>query len=162
METIDLMKVAQAINPDTKCLLYEENKHLFTKVAGAFDVFQMNSSSVESYWILEKGDDGQEYLVAQYEDSFDEPIESINSWEALSDRAGENVTLSYKNVPIKRLASSEYGFNSSDVHIFIKALTEKLDSDQEFVDKLVKTLPKEKNNGLTSLFPELQSAAAGT
>ena len=159
METIDLMKVAQAISPDTKCLPYEENKHLFTKVAGAFDVFQMNRSPVESYWILEKGDDGQEYLVAQYEDSSGEPIESISSWEALSDREGKNVTLSYKNVPIKRLASSEYGFSSSDVHIFIKALTGRLDSDQEFVNKLVKTLPEEKNNSLTTLFPELQTAA---
>lgn len=155
METIDLTKVAKVVDPDKKRLPYGKYKHLFTKVA--FDVFQLNSSPVESYWTLEKGDDGQEYLVANYEKEPDEKLQVKSSWEALSDKESKNVTLLYKGVPIKRFASSDYGFESNDVNIFKNALVNKLSADPEFVDKLMKILTEEKRSALIEAFPELAS-----
>lgn len=156
METIDLTKVASVVDPDKTRLLYKKHKHLFTKVA--FDVFQLNSSPVESYWLLEKGDDGEEYLVANYEkDSGEEKLSVTSSWEALSDKDSKNVTLLYKGVPIKRFASSDYGFDNGDVHIFKSALVDKLSVHQEFVNKLMDILPEEKRDALVQAFPELAS-----
>jgi len=155
METIDLTKVAKVVDPDKKRLPYGKYKHLFTKVA--FDVFQLNSSPVESYWTLEKGEDGQEYLIANYEKEPDEKMQVESSWEALSDKESKNITLLYKGVPIKRFASSEYGFDLDDINIFKKALVDKLSVSPEFVDKLMKVLTEEKRNALLEAFPELAS-----
>ena len=57
----------------------------------------------------------------------------------------------YKGIPIKRLASSDYGFGSDDVHIFKSALVNRLEKDENFVSKL----SEEKRNALAQSFPEL-------
>lgn len=147
MEKIDYKKVAQKLFPNK--IPYSPNKHLFTKVA--FDVFRLNSPSVESYWVLEKCDDG-EYLVATYDDISD--IKSESEWNAESDKKGQNITLSYKNIPIRRFASDDFKFSSEDVHIFKQALIDKLNEDPDFVNKLLDTLPEDKKNSLMRLFPE--------
>jgi hypothetical protein len=159
MESLDWTKLAGDVTPDTGRIPYEPNKHLFRKVA--FDVFQLNSSPVESLWTLEDGDDGSQYLVAMYgEEEESESLEAKSHWEALSDRDGKNVTLIYKNAPIQRFASSDYGFSREDVHIFQQTLVEKLSSDQSSVAKFLKSQPKEKLDVLFAQFPELQSMAA--
>lgn len=153
METIDLTEVAQVVEPDKRKLSFRQHGHLFTKVG--FDVFQPSNSPFESYWILEKGEDGEEYLVANYGDSDVESLTATSSWEAFSDKEAKNVTLMYKGIPIKRLASSDYGFGSEDVHIFKSALVNKLEKDEEFVLKLMKEISEEKRNALAQSFPEL-------
>jgi len=153
METTDFTKVAKVIDQDKKRLPYDKYKHLFTKVA--FDVFQLNSSPIESYWILEKGEDGEEYLSANYEKEQTEDLQVKSSWEALSDKESKNITLLYRGVPIKRFASSEYGFDNDDVNLFKNALVNKLSVNKEFVDKLMKVLTEEKRDALTQAFPEL-------
>lgn len=154
METIDWKKVAHKLTPEKGRVPYQENKHLFTKVA--FDVFQLNSSPVEAYWTLEKDDDGTEYLVATYDVDSSEPgLEAKSHWEALSDKSSENVTLFYRGVPIKRFASNEYKFDASDVHIFKSTLVEKLTKEADFVGKLLEVLPDEKKDALVRSFPEL-------
>lgn len=158
MDTLDWTELAGNVMPNKNRIPYEPNKHLFRKVA--FDVFQLNSSPVESLWILEEGDDGQQFLVAQYGAEEDEAIESKSSWEALSDKEGKNVTLMYKNTPIQRFASTDYGFNEDDVHLFQKTLVESLDSNGKLVSKLLGSQSHEKVAYLTSKFPELESFAA--
>jgi len=155
METIDLTKVAEAINPDDSRLPYNTHGHLFTKVA--FDVFKLNNSPVESYWILEKAEDGKEYLVADYERGASDDLSAQSDWEALSDKTSSNVTLLYKGVPIKRFASSQYNFDESDASVFKDALVDKLTKDKEFVGKLMEILPEDKKSALSGLFPELVS-----
>jgi len=147
MEKIDYQKMADVLSP--KKIPYVPNKHLFHKVA--FDVFQMNDSKIPSYWVLEKCDDG-EYLVATYEN---EEIKSESAWSALSDKENQNITLSYRNIPIRRFAMVEFRVKAEDVHIFKQAMIEKLEEDTGFVDKLLNTLPEDKKNSLVSLFPEL-------
>ena len=77
MNTIDLAQVASVVNPNKKCVPYKANAHRFTKIA--FDVFQLNDTPTESYWTLETLDDGQEYLVARYEDDTDEDTIEVKS-----------------------------------------------------------------------------------
>ena len=153
METLDWTKLAGDVIPDSGRIPYKPNKHLFRKVA--FDVFQLNSSPIESLWILEDGDDGNQYLVAQYDETESNTLEAKSSWEALVDRKGENVTLLYKETPIQRFASSDYGFTADDVHIFQKSLVDLLNSDPDFVTKVLKTQSKEKLGILAQHFPEL-------
>jgi len=154
MENTDLKTLESTLNPDKTRISYADNRHLFIRVA--FDVFKMTGSPVESYWTLEKDDDGKEYLVANYEKSVDAPEIQVNSnWEALSDKRAENITLLYRGVPIKRFASSEYKFDDENLHLFKKALIEKLSSDHEFVDSLMNVLPEEKRKALVEAFSEL-------
>lgn len=155
METVDLTKVADIVDSNKKRLSYKKYKHLFTKVA--FDIFQLNSSPVESYWILDKGDDGQEYLFANYETETDEKLQAKSNWEALSDKESKNITLAYKGVPIKRFASSEYNFDANDIDIFKNALVSKLDTNKEFINKLMNTMSNEKRSALIEAFPELNT-----
>ena len=154
METLTWIKLAREVVSDTSKVPYESNKHLFTKIA--FDVFQLNTSPVDSLWILENGDDGKQYLVAKYSD--EEPakeLEAKSSWVALADTDSKNVTLLYKDKPIQRFASSDFGFTKDDVHIFQKTLVQKLSSDKSFVTKLIKSQPQETQEMLTMQFPEL-------
>jgi hypothetical protein len=159
MDTLDWTKLAGDVTPETSRIPYEPNKHLFKKVA--FDVFQLNSSPVESLWILEEGDDGQQFLAARYTDEESETLEVKSHWSALSDREGKNVTLTYKDAPIQRFASSDYGFSEDDIHTFQQTLVEKLGSDESFVSKLLKSQPKIKLDSLMLQFPELQALAVG-
>lgn len=157
METLDWNQLDGNINPNTKVVSYEQNKHLFTKVA--FDVFQLNSSPVDSLWVLEQGEDGTQFLVAQYDDESGDSLtaESAQSkdWTALSDKEASNVTLYYKDQPIQRFASTEFGFSKEDVHIFQKTLVEKLGSDKNFRNKFLNDQPAKKRDRLLSEFPEL-------
>jgi len=153
METLDWTKLACDVVPDSGKIPYEPNKHLFRKVG--FDVFQMNSSPVESLWILEDGDDGKQYLSARYDDTESETIEVKSSWNALADRKGENITLMYKDEPIQRFASSDYGFNKDDIHIFQQSLVELLNSDPNFVKRVLKSQSKERLGIIAQHFPEL-------
>lgn len=154
METLDWTKLAGDVVPNTDRVQYEPNKHLFRKVA--FDVFQLNNAPVTSLWTLEEDEDGSQYLVAQYGDEqAEESLEVKSHWLALADRENKNVTLVYKDAPIQRFASSEYGFSEEDVHIFQRTLIEKLSSDKAFVDKLLKSQPKERQELLLKQFPEL-------
>ena len=151
-ETLDWNKLAGDMTTRKDKIPYEQNKQFFTKIA--FDVFQFNASPIESLWILEDGEDGKQYLVAKYEDA-DQPLEVKSNWLAVLDTEGKNITVAYKNTPIQKFASTDFGFNKDDAYIFQKMLVEKLNSDKSFIEKLVKSQPKEKQEKLLTQFPEL-------
>lgn len=154
METLDWVKLAGAVVQDSDKIPYEPNKHLFTKIA--FDVFQLNSSPVESLWKLEDSEDGKQFLVAMYdEEVVEDKITAKSNWATLADNAGKNVTLFYKDMPIQRFASTDYGFDVDDIHLFQKTLVEKLSSDKEFRQKFLSTQTEEKRVQLVKQFPEL-------
>jgi hypothetical protein len=154
MENLDWVKLASEMTKDSGKVPYDTNKHLFTKVA--FDVFQLNGSSVESLWKLENDEDGKQFLVAMYDDEQEgDKIVSTSNWSALSDKNGQNITLFYKDTPIQRFASVEYGFNNEDAHVFQNALVSKLNSDKEFSQKLVRAQNEQVKSHLLNTFPEL-------
>lgn len=153
MDTLDLTKLAKDLTPNRHRIPYEPNKHLFRKVA--FDVFQLSGSPIDSLWNLEDGEDGEQFLVAQYEDDDAQGLESKSQWTALTDKTAENVTLLYRDTPIQRFASSQYGFDSGDVHVFQDTLIEKLSTDKDFLDKFLESQSEEKKAELLRQFPEL-------
>lgn len=154
METLDWTKLASNVVPDNTKIPYEPNKHLFKKVA--FDVFQMNSAQKESLWSLESDEDGSQYLVALYDDDQSDGLESKSNWQALSDKESKNITLTYKDVPIKRFASQDYGFDANDIHLFQKSLVGLLNSNPSVVSEMLRSQSKERLGIIAQHFPELQ------
>lgn len=155
MDTLDWNVLADKYAKKQERIPYEPNKQFFTKVA--FDVFQLNTSPVESLWTLEEGEDGKQYLAAMYGDETQEkPLEATSEWTALADKEAKNVTLLYKNMPIQRFASKDFGFDAEDVYVFQKTLTNKLSSDKDFLKKFLNSQPEEKKNQLLVQFPELR------
>lgn len=116
----DWEKINQVVNPEPiKRYEYEASKHLFRKVA--FDAYKAISGDPEQLWELRDGEDGNTYLYALYGDGSDIIAKSNDEekqWQATADADGENVTLSYKKMPIYRFASSKYPFESGDAGKF--------------------------------------------
>ena len=151
-ETLDWNKLAGDVTPSNSRIPYVGNERHFTKIA--FDVFQCNSTPVQSLWILETAEDGKQYLVAKYEES--EQLEAKSSdWTAVLDSTGKNITLAYKSQPLQKFASSDYGFTVEDAYIFQRTLIEKLSTDKAFVEKLLKSLPQEKQEKLLTQFSSI-------
>lgn len=155
MDTLDWSVLVDKFAKKQEKIPYETNKQFFTKVA--FDVFQLNTSPVESLWTLEQGDDGKQYLVAMYgENEETKPLEAKSEWSTLADKQAKNVTLYYKDMPINRFASSTYGFGQDDVEVFQKTLVTKLAHDKDFRNKFIESLSPERREQLLALFPELK------
>jgi hypothetical protein len=118
----DWEKINKVVNPEpVKRLEYEGNKHLFRKVA--FDAYKSISGNSDQLWELRDGEDGKTYLYALYGDGSDIVANSHNEekqWQATADSDGENITLSYKKVPIYRFASSQYPFEPGNAGKFAK------------------------------------------
>jgi len=123
----------------------------FKKVA--FDRFKVDQDPYDGLWALEDID-GKPHLVRASNPQFE--VRKVGDWEAISDFEKRNVTLSYKNIPITRFSSDEYGFSSNDISIFKSALIEKTSSDNSFVKELLKDQPQTKREALVSTFPELK------
>src|SRR5271157_2858831 len=136
LETLDWIKLAGDVVQDPNRIQFDNlAKNAFTHIA--FDVWTANDSKVESLWILEKDEkDGKEYLVARY-DNEDKPLETKSNWSAVNDKESKNITLAYRNVPIKRFASADFGFTKDDAYIFQRMLIEKTSSDKSFIKKLI-------------------------
>jgi hypothetical protein len=123
----------------------------FKKVA--FDRFKVDQDPYDGLWALEDID-GKPHLVRASNPQIE--VRKVGDWEAISDFEKRNVTLSYKNIPITRFSSDEYGFSSNDISIFKSALIEKTSSDNSFVKELLKDQPQTKREALVSTFPELK------
>lgn len=120
----------------------------------AFDVYRVDNDPYENLWVLEDVN-GVPHLVRASDDFQAEPS-VMGDWVATSDHERENVTLSYKNVPVARFASKDYGFNKSDVITFKSALLERLESDNEFLKEIFAEQPISKKESLVKNFPELR------
>jgi hypothetical protein len=123
----------------------------FKKVA--FDMFKVEQDPYDGLWALQEID-GKPHLVRASNPQVD--IKKAGDWEVISDHDKRNVTLSYKNIPITRFSSDEYGFSLKDISIFKSALIEKTSSDESFVKELLVEQPQNKREALISTFPELK------
>jgi hypothetical protein len=123
----------------------------------AFDMYRADSNSTgklyDGLWTLQEID-GKPHLVRASNPQFDS--KKNGDWEVISDYDKRNVTLAYKNIPITRFSSDEYGFSSDDISIFKSALIEKTSSDESFLSELFKEQPRSKKEALVSTFPELK------
>lgn len=118
----------------------------------AFDMYKVYGDHYDCLWKLEDVD-GSKFLVRASDPQFD--YSSKGDWNLSSDYDAKNVTLFYKNTPIERFSSSEFGFESSDLNLFKSALQEQLD-DESFVRDVLGSQPKDKFSSLTVTHPELK------
>jgi hypothetical protein len=123
----------------------------FKKVA--FDRFKLDQDPYDGLWALQDIE-GKPHLVRASNPQSE--VRKVGDWEAISDFEKRNVTLSYKNIPITRFSSDEYGFSSNDISIFKSALIEKTSSDNSFLKELLNDQSQTKREALVSTFPELK------
>ena len=119
----------------------------------AFDMVKVYGDEYDDLWWAESTNDGV-FLVRASNPEF-QTKESSN-WKAISDFSRQNITLSYRGVPIARFASSEYSFTPEDVGIFKEALLERAVGDNEFVKQVFASQSDAKKSAISSAFPELK------
>lgn len=121
----------------------------------AFDVVKFKDGDFSHLWQVNKADDGNEYIVALYND--DEQIEKTaslkNNWTILKDK--ENIHIVYKNEPIAKFAASYLGIKESDLDLVEEYLPNKLATNKSLVEKLLKSVGKFKKEELARKYPEL-------
>jgi len=148
-----LIKLAKEQSTDIgvkDCIKVKEGVS-FRKVA--FDRFKVDNDPYESLWALQDID-GQQHLVRASDPKFE--TRKNGDWEVISDYDKRNVTVSYKNIPITRFSSDEFGFSPDDISIFKSAIIEKTSCDGSFVRELLNEQPASKREALVSTFPELK------
>lgn len=127
---------------------FDDVKHLFKKIA--FDVYKPLNGSTKLWELREE--DGGKFLYALYEEPEEITVqaEKTASWNAVSDKGGDNITLSYKDVPIMRFASDRYKFKPEEADLFAEFVKSKT-SDKKFLDRLMKILPENKRRVLAEI-----------
>lgn len=138
----DFSHVKKIIDKDTIRLPVHENKHRMIRVA--FDVFRLKNNDPEELWQVQSNEDG-EFLVRTYSLPEDEKVNP--DWKVQEDSKKANLTISYKTIPVTRIAMKDYGIKTDrDSSIFQRALLKKLSSDDKFVDNVMSTLSTNKQN----------------
>lgn len=134
-----------------KRLPYNSVSHMFRKIA--WDAYKPLSGP-DQLWELREEADGNKYLYAIYSEA---PAEDIiitasieNKWSAHKDHNGQNITLSFQNIPIKRFAGVDYGFDPNEADDFAAYLQTNA-QDGNFISKLIQTLPEAKKVAIATL-----------
>lgn len=120
----------------------------FKKVA--FDMYKVFGDQYNDLWQIESSDDGA-YLVRASDPRYQ--TKEGGDWSASSNYDGDNVTLSYKSVPICSFSSDDYGFSGEDVFAFKSALLDMASGDSAFVKSLIDSQVEAKANAIRGLFP---------
>ena len=123
----------------------------------AFDVVRFrDSGGLDKLWVVQE-QDGEQVLVAMYEDDDvqKEATASARPWAVVPDNAG-NVSVFYKSEPIVRLAMTNLGLASEDASVVSRYLPEKLSSDRDLTNALLKELPSPDREALFAKYPELK------
>ncbi len=150
---LDFSYIHNIITPSER-IPVNGNEYRMTKVA--FDMFRLDNEP-ETLWKVQSDDDGNEFLVRTYTLPENE-LSVKSSWSVAMDNKKANLTIFYKDVPIKRLAASTYGMKTAEESEFLASVVrKKLATDINFGKKLLKTLPKIKLQAIASSFPELIS-----
>lgn len=121
---------------------FEENKDNFIKVA--FDVYSPKNDPSDNLWIVQKADDGSDYLVRTDWDH-DYTIEKKSKgdgWDVAMDKEGNTATLYFKDVPLVSLSAKDYGFDSNSGR-FINCLLRFMNNKKN-VATLLESLPESK------------------
>jgi hypothetical protein len=118
----------------------------------AFDIYKVMGDHYNDLWKMEDVD-GAKYLIRSSDPQYQ--VKEGGDWSTSSNYEYNNVTLSYKKVPICSFSADEFGFTGDDVFTFKSALLDVVGSDQEFVKKVIASQPKAKAEAIESLFPEL-------
>ena len=118
----------------------------------AFDMYRVLKDQYNDLWKVEDVE-GERFLVRSSSPEYTTKEEG--SWVVTGNYDSDNVTLSYKKVPICSFSSDEYGFSKDDIFTFKSALLDVIESDEGFVKKVIGRQPEAKVVAIKNLFPEL-------
>jgi hypothetical protein len=118
----------------------------------AFDMYRVLKDQYNDLWKVEDVE-GEKFLVRSSDPKYTSREEG--SWVVTGNYDSDNVTLSYKKVPICSFSSDEFGFSKDDIFTFKSALLDIIESDKGFVKKVIGGQPEAKVSAIKSLFPEL-------
>jgi hypothetical protein len=124
----------------------------------AFDVFRMENDPYDGLWIVEDVD-GSPHLVRASDPQYDQTHDG--SWTVTSNYDKNNVTLSYNKFPIAGFSSDKYGFSSDDIITFKSALLKSVNTDETFVQDVLKEQPESKRLALLEAYPEFKKFIQG-
>ena len=146
---LDFNDVAKVVYPDKNKIPVKGNENRMVRVA--FDLFRLRDNPPEDLWQVQSDDDGAEFLVRTFSLPEDE-ITVKSSWSIIADNKQENLTIAYKNIPISKIACSQYDARTpKDIEILKKTLFISLSVDNKFVNKYFNSLPKIKKEALKEL-----------
>jgi len=139
---IDLKELKDTIVPDNSKVPLKGNENKIIRVA--FDLFRFKDGDPEELWQVQSSDDG-EFLVRTYALPGDEGNIEPSKWSVQADKKEENITVSYLNTPILKIAAKKYGITDpNDVRLLERVIYNKLATDNNFVNKVVRSLSIEK------------------
>ena len=118
----------------------------------AFDMYKIMKDQYNDLWKIEEVD-GESFLVRSSDPQYDRKDDGV--WTVASNYDHNNVTLSYKNVPLCSFSSDEFGFSSDDIFTFKSALLDVVDTNDGFIKDILASQPKAKAEAIKGLFPEL-------
>lgn len=119
----------------------------------AFDVYTVDNDPYENLWVLENSADDGAYLVRTSDPKY--ASKESGDWSAVSDYNRENITLNYKNVPIARFSSKDFGFSPDDITTFKSALLDNA-KEEKFLRDILKNESLSKREALGLTFPEFK------
>jgi hypothetical protein len=146
-----IKSASKSISEKDRVAVTEENEKFIKKIA--FDVYRVDNDPYDGLWLMQEADDGK-YLVRASDPHFDH--KKNGDWEAITDYSQENITLAYKNVPIVRFSSKEFGFTSDTVSSFKSAVLDKASTDEEFLKGVFSMQPESKRAAISNTFPEFK------
>lgn len=118
----------------------------------AFDMYRVLKDQYNDLWKVEDIE-GEKFLVRSSDPKYTTKEEG--AWIVTGNYESDNVTLSYKKVPICSFSSEEYGFSGNDIFTFKSALLDVIETDEGFVKKVINRQPDAKVAAIKNLFPEL-------
>lgn len=152
----DLDRVLVELSRSQSTDLSDKNKILISdglrikKVA--FDMYKVFGDQYDDLWRVEKeGDDS--FLVRSSDPQYQR--KEGGDWSASSNYDYNNVTLSYKNVPICAFSAEDYGFNNDDIFTFKAALLDMASTDTGFLKKVIGSQANAKVSAIESIFPDM-------
>lgn len=120
----------------------------------AFDVVRFrDSEGLDKLWVIQDND-GEQVLVAMYDDDQSLEPKTASAWESIADTSGVNVY--YKGEPIKRLAMSSLGLSDEEAPSISRMLPAKLASDSDLTRSLLNGMSDTDRKVLFEKYPELK------
>lgn len=148
---VDYLALSSKLNKPTSYPISEVKDQL-KKVA--FDVVRfVDGSNIEGLWKIESRD-GEDYIVAMYPEDTLEKSASTNFWS--STLTDDGINISYKNIPVKKLAFSDLSTTPERIYQLHKDLPNKLASNSKLVKTMISEISMKDQLKLFSSFPELK------
>jgi hypothetical protein len=121
LDLTPLMKIASKAS--NKILLKEA---LASNQFAQIGLNMFRDQTTNCFWKLEHGDDGQDYIVRGGPETNIVVESENNDWAATSDSNKENITLSYRKMPICKFAAVDFGLTNDSIEDFQKYLLERV------------------------------------